>query len=39
MEFAIVIAIPRERESRPALWAPVALQLSMPDRHRLEIGE
>jgi hypothetical protein len=39
MKFAIVIAIARERESRPAPQAPVALQLSMPDRHRFEIGE
>jgi hypothetical protein len=39
MEFAIVVAIPRRRESRLALQAPVALQLPMPDRHRFEIGE
>jgi hypothetical protein len=39
MEFAIMIVIPRERESRPAPQAPVALQLAMSDRHRFEIGE
>jgi hypothetical protein len=39
MEFAIVIVIPRERESRPARQAPVALQLSMPHRHQFEFGE
>jgi hypothetical protein len=39
MKFAIVIAIPRERESRPAPQAPVAPQLSTSDRHRIEIGE
>jgi hypothetical protein len=39
MKFAIVIAIARERKSRPAPQAPVALRLSLPDRHRFEIGE
>jgi hypothetical protein len=38
-EFEIVIAVPRERESRPAPQAPVALQLSMPGQHRFKIGE
>jgi len=38
-EFEIVIAVLRERESRPAPQAPVALQLSMPGQHRFEIGE
>jgi hypothetical protein len=33
-EFAIVIAIPREQESRPVPQAPVALKFSMPHRHR-----
>jgi hypothetical protein len=39
MECAIMIVIPRERESPAAPQAPAALQLSMPDRHRFEIGE
>jgi len=39
MKFAIAIAIPRERESRPAPQTPVAPQLSTSDRHRIEIGE
>src|ERR1700685_1168754 len=39
MELAIVTAIPRERQSRPAPLASVALLLSMPDRHQFEIGQ
>jgi hypothetical protein len=39
MKFAIMIAIPRERESRSAPQAPVAQQLSMPNRHRFEFGK
>jgi hypothetical protein len=39
LEFAIVIAISRERESRPAPEVPMPLQLSMPDRYRFEVGE
>jgi hypothetical protein len=39
MEFAIVIAIPRERGSRPVPRAPVAPKLSMPDRHQFEMDE
>src|SRR5580704_11751532 len=39
MNFAIAVAVPRERESQPAPGASLVLKLSMPNQHQFEIGK